>query len=114
AVLLLSSEMVIVNLNHETEFGEFGSEWLYAERPVEEKFCSIRQLRSGLLLPSHRSPNGSPAQDPRRNRRPYIARRWMKLEYLCRQSPDGRRKRLDSRRQHGDRTQAPPLIGCHE
>ena len=77
AVLLITSEMVVVNLDNKTSLDEFRSDWVYAQRPVDEEYRLIRRLRSGSLLRWHWCPDGSPARAPRRNPRPCIARRWM-------------------------------------
>ena len=38
AVLLITREMVIVDLDCETGFHKFRSDWLYAQRPVDEEY----------------------------------------------------------------------------
>jgi hypothetical protein len=57
AVLLIAPEMVVVNLDDETCFDEFRTDWFYAQRPVDEEYRSIRRLRNGLLLRLHPSPD---------------------------------------------------------
>jgi hypothetical protein len=46
-IFLIAREMIVVNLDNETGRGEYGSERFYAERSVDEKYCSVRRLRSG-------------------------------------------------------------------
>jgi hypothetical protein len=52
-VLLIPSEMIVMNLNGKARFDQFRPDWLDAERPVDEEYSSIRRLRSELLLRSH-------------------------------------------------------------
>ena len=57
AVLFITREMVVVDFDHETSLDEFRSDWLYAQRPVDEEYRFIRRLRSGWLLRSHWCPD---------------------------------------------------------
>lgn len=57
AVLLIAREMVVVDLDCETNLDEFRSDWIYAKRPVDEKYGFIRRLRSGWLLRFHWCPD---------------------------------------------------------
>jgi hypothetical protein len=57
AVLLITREMVVVDLDYETGLDELRADWLYAQRPVDEEYGFIRPLRSGWLLRSHWCPN---------------------------------------------------------
>src|ERR1022692_245745 len=96
AVFRVTSEMIIVNLDHETGLDEFRSEWFYAQRPIDKEDGLVRRLHSGWLLRSHRSPNGSPARGPQWNRPPCTARRWMKPVYPYRRLSGGQTKLPDS------------------
>jgi len=95
-IFLVPSEMVVVNLDGETRVDQFRSDWLYAQRPVDKEYGPIRRPRSGWLLRSHWSPDGSPAPDPPPNRPPCTARRWLKQVCRFRRSPGVRRKLPDS------------------
>jgi hypothetical protein len=52
-VLFIASEMIVVNLDDKASFDQFGSDWLYAEGPVDEEYSPVRRLRNGWLLRSH-------------------------------------------------------------
>ena len=52
-VFFVASEMIVVNLNHESRVDQFRPDWLYAQRPVDKEYGPIRRLRSGWLLRSH-------------------------------------------------------------
>lgn len=47
AVFLITREMVVVDLDRETGFDELRSDWIYAQRPVDEEYGLIRRRRSG-------------------------------------------------------------------
>jgi hypothetical protein len=53
AVLLVASEMIIVNYNRQSGLGQFSSEGVYAKRPIDEENTPIRRLRIGWLLRFH-------------------------------------------------------------
>jgi hypothetical protein len=57
AVFFVTREMVVMDLDDETGVDKFRSDWFYAQRPVDEEYCSIRRLRNGLLLRWHWSPD---------------------------------------------------------
>jgi len=56
AILRITREMVVVDLDDEISIDKFRSDWFYSQRPVDEEYRSIRRLRSELLLRLHRSP----------------------------------------------------------
>ena len=92
-VFLVASEMIVVNLHAEARTSKLRSDRLYAQRPVDKEYAPVRRLRSGWLLRSHWSPDGSPALSPPPSRRPCIARRSM--QQVCRfQRPPGARTKL--------------------
>ena len=47
AILFITREMVIVDLDHETTLSERRSDWIDAKRPVGEENRFFRRLRSG-------------------------------------------------------------------
>src|SRR5580658_479167 len=43
AVLLITHEVIVVDLDHKTGFDKLRSDWFYAQRPVDEKYSSVRR-----------------------------------------------------------------------
>jgi hypothetical protein len=93
SIACFARETIVVDLNNEARVEKLGSDGFYTQRPVDEECGFIRRVRSGLLLQWHWSLNGSPLRGPRRNRRPGIARKWMKPGCPC------PRSRVDQTRQ---------------
>ena len=96
AVFLVAGKMIVVNLDRDPRVDQLRSDWLYAKRPVDEEYGSIRRLRIGLLLRLLWSPTGSPALTPRQNPQPCNVHKWMKPECRFLLSRVGRRKWSDS------------------
>ena len=49
-ILLIASEVVVVNLNFQTGFDEILSDWLYAEGPVEEEYGAVSGFATDCIV----------------------------------------------------------------
>ena len=83
SILLVALEVIVVDFNGQPLCGERASDWLNAQRPVEEEDSPVRRLRSGSLLRRHLFPIGNPGRDRQPNRQPCSARTRRRQESPC-------------------------------